>query len=341
MSERTHEFLQLIDKQLKESGSPQKSSKRIAESSKVKSEFHETTSEISRGIHRVTSNLTKLTKLVKRQGLFDDPTSEINSLVVRIKQDLDGLNSKCDTAQQFVDTRRRQLGDKNQSISHSSKVVSQLKIELMTATKDFKSVLEARSLKMKDQQQKKVQLTGVGTLSPLRQFAASAAQAQTQGAQSKQPCPSQGMAPEKTGNRTNSGGFPKSPYSQLPSEEPTNNQSASLSSLPVQPQYSQQLLLAPPATQQYFEQREQAVTDIEKTIGELGTLFKRLATMITEQQELVERIDEDVESAISNADKAHTALLKTYEKVSSNKGLYMKLSAIIALFLIFFVLFML
>jgi syntaxin 5 len=73
----------------------------------------------------------------------------------------------------------------------------------------------------------------------------------------------------------------------------------------MQSHQHQQLLLAPIAETQYYDQREKAVSEVEKTIGELGTLFKRLATMISEQQEMVERIDEDVENSISNADRAH------------------------------------
>eukprot|EP01041_Mallomonas_annulata_P008218 gene8218-16895_t len=342
MCDRTHEFLQLVERQLKTEPSPQKASKRSLDSSKPKSEFHDSATDISRSIHRATGMLSKLSKLVKRQGLFDDPTSEINNLIMCIKQDLDGLNTKCESAQQYVDTRKRKMGEKHQATSHHVKVVSQLKSDLMNVTKDFKSILETRSNKMKDQQQKKVQLTGIGTLSPLRQFAASAAQAQAQHAQNN--VDSNGVVMKGGGG---GGGFPKSPYSQLPTSESGHGlsqpyaQAQSMQGFPVQPQYQQQqLLLAPPATQQYFEAREQAVTEVEKTIGELGQLFKRLATMITEQQELVERIDEDVENAVSNADKTHAALLKTYEKVSSNKGLYTKLGAIFALFIIFFVLFM-
>lgn len=344
MCERTQEFLNLIDRQLKsENSSPEKATKRKSEPTKAKSEFQDLSLEITKGTHRINGMLMKLSKLVKRQGLFDDPTSEINNLVVLIKQGLDSLNTTCESAQQYVDTRKRQLGDKNQSINHYSKVVSQLKADLMSSTKDFKSVLETRSIKMKDQQQKKVQLTGVGTLSPLRQFAASAAQqaqaqAQTTQTQNRNTAPDTDVALRRSG----SAGFPQSPYTQLPTDDLNSSQkSTGMGSFPVQPQYQNQLLLAPPATQTYFESREQAVTEVEKTIGELGQLFKRLGTLISEQQELVERIDEDVENAVSNADRAQAALLKTYEKVSSNKGLYMKLMAIITLFIIFFVLFLL
>jgi hypothetical protein len=42
----------------------------------------------------------------------------------------------------------------------------------------------------------------------------------------------------------------------------------------------------------YIWQRAEAVTEVEKTIVELGSLFTRLTTMISEQQELVERVDQ-------------------------------------------------
>lgn len=79
---------------------------------------------------------------------------------------------------------------------------------------------------------------------------------------------------------------------------------------------------------------------VSYVFASLGTLFKRLANMISEQAELVERIDDDVEQAVSHSDRAHSLLLKTYEKVSSNKALYMKVFAILALFILFFVLFL-
>mmetsp|Transcript_28416 Transcript_28416/g.47749 ORF Transcript_28416/g.47749 Transcript_28416/m.47749 type:complete len:168 (+) Transcript_28416:1-504(+) len=102
----------------------------------------------------------------------------------------------------------------------------------------------------------------------------------------------------------------------------------------------QQLLLDPVAESQYFDQREKAVTEVEKTIGELGNLFNRLATMIAEQQELVERVDEDIEEAVANSNKAQDVLMKAYEKVSGNRAMYMKLFAIFGVFAIFFVLFL-
>lgn len=313
MADRTHEFTQFVEK-FQGNNSV---TKKIPEVPKTKSAFHDASADIARGIHRTSGLLTKLTKLVRRQGLFDDPTEEINNLIFRIKQDLDELNTKCDSAQQFVDSKKK-AASSDQSASYNLKVVGQLKTDLMNTTKEFKSVLEARSSKMKDQMQRKVALTGQGSLSPMRQFNAS-----------KQP-----EGPPKPGSELKVGGGSGGDAS------PYGLQQSSDSHLAVYAQQQQQLLLAPPASVQYYESREQAVTEVEKTIGELGTLFKRLATMIAEQQELVERIDEDVEEAVHNSEKAHTLLLKAYENASSNKALYTKLGAILAVFGIFFVIFL-
>lgn len=75
-------------------------------------------------------------------------------------------------------------------------------------------------------------------------------------------------------------------------------------------------------------------------IGELGQLFKRLSTMISEQQALVERIDEDIETSVMNTDLAHKELIKSYDSISNNKKFAMKIIGIIVAFIIFFVIFL-
>lgn len=75
-------------------------------------------------------------------------------------------------------------------------------------------------------------------------------------------------------------------------------------------------------------------------LGDLGQLFKRLSTMISEQQQLVERIDEDIENSVMNTDLGHKELVKAYDAVSNNKKFAMKITGILVVFLIFFVLFL-
>jgi len=241
---------------------------------------------------------------------------------------LDELNTKCDSAQQYVDQKKRALGTANHSAAHNSKVVSQLKTDLMHATKDFKTVLEVRSSKMKDQQVREVELTGNGVLSPMRQFTATnhALKAGGDGESSG----GSGVGGSFGGGGVSGAGGGGTHKQQYYTPYYSDQQSS-----------QQQLLLAPPSTQQYYESREKAVGEGESTIGELGQLFKRLATMIQEQQEMVERIDDDIENARGNSDAAHSLLMKTYESVSSNRGLYMKIMAIVGLFGVFFTLFLL
>ena len=254
---------------------------------------------------------------MRRQGLFDDPGEEINNLIYRIKQDLDDLNNKCDSAQKYIETKKAELGgsDSKQSTNHNMKVVSQLKTNLMNTTKDFKSILEVRSSKMKDQQQRKFELTGKGALSPMTQISAN----------------------KKSNDRMKAD--KNYHYNNNVNYDAESGGSITGGGSVVHGQ--QALLLAPPIVNQYYESREEAVTEVEKTIAELGNLFKRLSTMISEQQELVERIDDDIESSVTQANNAHSVLLKAYENVSSNGSLYAKLGGILVLFVLFFSIFLL
>ena len=62
--------------------------------------------------------------------------------------------------------------------------------------------------------------------------------------------------------------------------------------------------------------------------------------MISEQQELVERIDDDIESSVNNAERAKSILMKAYDQAVSNRGLTTKLAAILGGFILFFILFL-
>lgn len=339
MCDRTAEFQQAVAGLSQASTGtgkdPYSSRKKKPETPTTKSAFHSTTAEIAAGIHRTTATLGELTKLIKRQGLFDDPSDKINNLIIRIKEDIGDLNSQCDAVQQFVEDSKRQSAAKNQVSSHNLNVVTSLKSELMQTTKTFKSALEMRSHKMKNQQEKKIQMAGKSTLSPMRQFKAT--QKTQSGSEHDGPKSNMNHNPMKSlaaaspySTASSSSPLLASPYDNNSSDNSNNNQ----------PHQTQTMLLAPPSEVQYYDQRQQAVTEVEKTIAELGTLFKRLSSMIAEQAEMVERIDDDIENAIEQSDLAEGALLKTYEQVSSNRGMYTKLATIGVVSGLFFVLFL-
>jgi syntaxin 5 len=359
MCERTQEFQNLVSKVSDISSSTKSNASSEPPSARSKTAFNEAAGEIARGIHTTSALIAKLTNLVRRQGLFDDPTDEINKLILRIKQDLEDMNAKCDAAQLYIDSQKSMFSysEVNQSSAHNVKVVSHLKGDLMNTTKDFKSILEMRSVKMKDQQVRKVELIGKSMLSPLRSIEHAAAYTSMGGAakssssSSSSKVTANGAGSRSEGSRGHSGGI-RSPYAQLNPYSSQLQQQVSVdqryassdadgdSSRPDHQTEQQMLLLDPISDSHYFESREKAVTEVERTIGELGQLFNRLATMISAQQELVERVDEDVESAIDNATNAQNVLMKAYEKVSSNRAMYMKIFAILGVFALFFVLFL-
>lgn len=350
MCERTQEFQNLVSK-LSDISNSAKATAVSSDppSARSKTAFNEAAGEIARGIHTTSALISKLTNLVRRQGLFDDPTDEINKLILRIKQDLEDMNAKCDAAQLYIESKKSMFSsysEVNQSSAHNVKVVSHLKGDLMNTTKDFKSILEMRSVKMKDQQVRKVELIGKSMLSPLRSIEHAAAKSSS----SSSKVTANGTGSHVEGSRGR--GSVRSPYvqlnpysSQLQQQVSADHRYASAdadgdSSRSDHQTEQQMLLLDPVSDSHYFESREKAVTEVERTIGELGQLFNRLATMISAQQELVERVDEDVESAIDNATNAQNVLMKAYEKVSSNRAMYMKIFAILGVFALFFVLFL-
>jgi syntaxin 5 len=328
MCERTQEFAHIVSHFKDISGK----SKKNLEVPRSRTAFNEAAAEIGRGVHKTSGLLKNLTNLVRRQGLFDDPTEEINNLIFRIKQDLDELNSKCDAAQQYIESKKSMFGTASQSSDHNIKVVSGLKSDLMVATKDFKTVLELRSSKMKDQQVRKVELIGKSGMSPMRHID-DASQAKPKSTAA--PYTGAGASEQNALVKRSVPAF-RSPYVQdMDSSHSGHQLEAGFGQ-----QQEQQYLLAPLAETQYYDARERAVTEVEKTIGELGTLFKRLATMISEQQEMVERIDEDVETTVTNADRARNLLLEAYEKASSNRQMFMKLFGIFGVFVLFFIIFL-
>jgi len=70
--------------------------------------------------------------------------------------------------------KKSELGAGSQLAQHTNFMVSNLKMGLLAATKEFKQTLEMRSSKMKDQQQRKVSLTGDSALSPSQMTKAAA-----------------------------------------------------------------------------------------------------------------------------------------------------------------------
>ena len=93
----------------------------------------------------------------------------------------------------------------------------------------------------------------------------------------------------------------------------------------------QQLLLMEEAQpqNQYIQQRGQAIDAIESTINELGSIFGQLATMVAQQGEQIQRIDEDTADVVDNVEGAQRELMKYWSRVSGNKWLVAKMFGVL------------
>ena len=66
----------------------------------------------------------------------------------------------------------------------------------------------------------------------------------------------------------------------------------------------------------YIQQRGQAIETIEQTINELGSIFGQLASMVSEQGNMIERIDANTEDVVDNVQGAQRELMKYWSRVS-------------------------
>ena len=77
----------------------------------------------------------------------------------------------------------------------------------------------------------------------------------------------------------------------------------------------------------------------ETAIVELGQMFTKMATLVAEQGETVERIDADMDEAGLHARKGHSELLKYYRNISGERQLIIKVFAVLMIFISIFVVF--
>lgn len=258
-----------------------------------RSDFARNAAEIGRGISATMGKLEKLAQLAKRRTLFDDRPVEINELTFVIKQDLSSLNQQIGALSTMT---KQQHPKADQEGEHNKNVVYLLQGKLTDVSVNFKDVLEART--------KNIQASRSRT----ENFISSVSQ-------HAQPSMQQSSSPlYGTPNRA--------------SPAPAND------TLSLQPVGEQQLLMMEEAQPQnsYIQQRGEAIEAIEKTIGELGSIFGQLATMVSEQSDMIQRIDANTEDVVDNVEGAQRELLKYWSRVSSNRWLIAKLFGVLMIF---------
>eukprot|EP01006_Ploeotia_vitrea_P043562 TRINITY_DN66746_c3_g1_i1.p1 TRINITY_DN66746_c3_g1~~TRINITY_DN66746_c3_g1_i1.p1 ORF type:complete len:401 (-),score=181.56 TRINITY_DN66746_c3_g1_i1:748-1950(-) len=262
------------------------------------SEFARQAAESSRYLHSVAQDLEQLTRLVKQRSIFDDKATEIQTLTQRIKDDIGIINSNIDMLEQVAKMRGSAGSSSRQSRSHNHAVVDNLKVQLRDTTKSFAQILQVRSQTLQQHKKKKEQFGNSSKSISLR----------------KRNVRSFGedLSDDESGN----GG-----------ERKTGGVSA---------QFEQAMMMQSDQQNQYLNSRAEAVEQIRETIGELGHIYQRLATIVSIQNEVTIRISENVDDTLDNVEMGHKELLTYFDSVSSNRWLILKIFLVLILFAIFF-----
>ncbi|KAI5860970.1 putative ER-golgi SNARE complex subunit [Durotheca rogersii] len=279
-----------------------------------RSEFARRAAEIGRGIAATMGKLEKLALLAKRKTLFDDRPVEINELTFIIKQDLSSLNQQISGLQALTRQQHAHVRGPDQEGEHNKNVVLMLQGKLSDVGANFKDVLEVRT--------KNIQASRSRT----ENFISSVSQ------HVQPPSLQQSASPlYGTPNR----GTP-SPGADLLSLNPTGAAGPGAAGAAG----DQQLLMMEEAQPQnaYIQQRGEAIEAIEKTISELGSIFGQLAQMVSEQSEMIQRIDANTEDVVDNVQGAQRELLKYWSRVSSNRWLVAKMFGVLMIFFLLWVL---
>ena len=293
----------------------------------ARSEFARNAAQIGRGITATMEKLERLAQLAKRKTLFDDRPVEIAELTYVIKQDLASLNqqiSSLQTLQKSQNQSSSSIGSganpEQQEGEHNKNVVVLLQGKLADVGVNFKEVLEVRT--------KNIQASRSRT----DQFVSSVASHPS----AMRPPPDASASPLYSNTPQKSSTPQPPPQTQNPdllNLDPTPNGNTLIGgpTSSSSQMSNQQLLLMEEAAPQnsYINMRGEAIDVIERTINELGSVFGQLAAMVSEQGEMVQRIDANTEDVVENVEGAQRELMKYWGRVKGNRWLVAKMFGVL------------
>ncbi|KAJ5245636.1 hypothetical protein N7489_005732 [Penicillium chrysogenum] len=292
------------------------------EAKAARSEFARRARDIGRGITGTMAKLQRLAELAKRKTLFDDRPVEISELTYVIKQDLAALNQSIASLQALTHAQhpKSNRSKTDQEGEHNDNVVVMLQGKLADVGASFKEVLEVRT--------KNIQASRSRTenfVSSVSSKSHSALDAQR----------SDSPLYNTSGRRTPQPGY-QGNSSDLLTLEPSNPSPLGRPSF----QSDQQLMVMEEgeSSNTYVQARGEAIEAIERTISELGGIFGQLAQMVSEQSEMIQRIDANTEDVVDNVQGAQRELMKYWTRVSGNRWLIAKMFGILMIFFLLWVL---
>nr|UEK51493.1 syntaxin 5-like protein [Parasacculina yatsui] len=273
---------------------------------------------IGRDISNTYAKLEKLALLAKRRSIFDDRPAEIQELTHIIRQDMTSLNQQILRLQQ-LSTASGPAAASGHVTSFSSNVVVVLQSKLAAMSSQFRRLLEQRTENMRSQRSRRDQFTCAGAAGAEGPVSGPPAQLRGQGSV---------LLSDEAAAMAGRG------HTVLDMDGVRERHGLSQD----QQQQQQQLLLQ--EEDSFYQSRSDTMKSIESTIVELGSIFQQLAHMVKEQEEVVQRIDTNVEDASVNVEAAHSEILKYFQSVSNNRWLMFKVFGVLIFFFLVFVLFL-
>ncbi|ORC92584.1 putative syntaxin 5 [Trypanosoma theileri] len=267
--------------------------------------FNRFAQAFSTDLARVSETIMRLTKLTQRQSVFEDQSSEITGLTQVVKSSLQRLHTDLETLEEL---KKRALEAQKLAAAKSSGGGSMESHSLWGGGRDAESLVRA-STKHTD--------TVVETLKTRL--------ART-GQQFRTTLQQQTRSMKDNAQRR---------HLFTTGERPQTFESA-LFQDQEQHQLQQQQLMTGSSNVQYYKQRAEAVRELEATVVEVGELFNDFSRLVHEQEEVVLRIDTDVDTALRHVNAGSNELMRYLANLSSNRGLILKIFGVLFFFLMFF-----
>ncbi|GMI06104.1 hypothetical protein TrVE_jg2402 [Triparma verrucosa] len=314
--------------------------------------FHNSSSSLSLKIASTAEKLQLLSSVVKKNSIFMDDSKKVNGMVDEIKRDLESIHQTMSSLDSTLSSARTSIPSSTRD--HSIAILSTLKTTVTTTATEFKQVLLTRSSSLKTSSDRKKKFGRTGGLAERGKLQSLKTINLTQSTVS----PSKlgvthrgvgrvgedGLVRPGIKSTKSIGGADEVVSVQYYNQTEGGGESGGHIMTPLEMQVmeegEEQTQLLIPSGGEYLEQRAEAVSQIESSITELGGVFQKLAVMIGEHKELVERVEDNVEQAHGNVEGGMGQLMQTLEGLRSGRMLGIKITAVMVLFIIFFITFL-
>lgn len=291
----------------------------------IESETLSRASSITKKLSEIESLVRRLDALVGLRGETSVSQSQFELVMESVADDCKWVDREL---QRATDAAKLEVGQRR---DFEHQIALTLRKQLEQQAKKVQNCADLRQKTLQEQQQRRNRLSRAG------QAISASVQLDTPLFKTYAP-PNSPPQPEP----------PRPPYQALPppsfssglrsrrtaasvieSPHPTNSR---LQLEHRQRQQQQQFLL-----EQTSRRRLDHAHTIESEIGKLGELFSRFSSLVAQQAEVVERLDDDVESARAEVEAGHKELTSAQAIILGNRSLLIKIFGLILIFIVLFV----